>query len=583
MARADLQEIVLEDFSAGIWDDWQAGGSALSAPLGAAQMTGTFGCLSARGGGLIPGPRRVNRVLETLIDGTTTADYPTNDKRVHITAFRCASPVLDRSAAGITAVGTVQPFPDNLCFGFDWYWKSGGTPWKHRQMVRLYKMFLASAANPSQGSLTTYNLINNTSTGTIASAFKNGWCGIDLNRSRTAAPSQPGYPIIAAIVTDNKEVTTMARVAYPDDQAGTTDSTRAMAGLDQSGGFAAYSILGHQDRIVALDRSVNYVFGANAELPTDILIATAVNDIATNGVAISSFVSENPGLFGAWASVNASELFFVKQQRGGFVMRGDIAYPTVVRLPGLTPTYDAVNVPCVSSNGMVVYGSRDGVYGWGGGDVSTPLSPQLNGWFWKIPAGANGFDGVDNFLHSKGTFAAFQQYVAAPNNYLLDTTTGGWWRLTDPTASGERPYCHYDTSAAGYLIGVPAYFDATNQTIADYYDFDRGQSSYAWVSQPLRASMNRELEFREIDLMAQGTGQIIITLTGIGGTTASITFDIASESRPVLIQQPAGGIHAHDVVLSFTSIATDSSLPAPRVHRIVTRYNPRQTARATSS
>ncbi len=274
--------------------------------------------------------------------------------------------------------------------------------------------------------------------------------------------------------------------------------------------------------------------------------------------------------------MNASELFFVKQQRGGYVLRGDISYPTVVRLPGIAPTGDAINVPTVGFDGAVYYGGKDGLYAWTGGDTSKNVARQLSGWFWKVDGGANGFDGVDTYLHTKGSFSAFQNYIAAPNNFLYDTSTGGWWRLTNPAASGERPYAFYDTSAAGYLIAAPAYFDATTQTLADYYDFEQGQQAFTWKSQPLKVSMNRELDFREVDLVASGVGTVTITVTGITGATSSQAFTINS-TQPVTISKGIG-VHTHDATVTIASDSGSSSVPAPRVYRVALGYNSRQTA-----
>lgn len=570
-ARADLQQIVLDDFSPGIWDDWQAAGSALSAPTGAAQLTGTVGCVSSPGGALMAAPRRVNRLLQSIIDASGSGKYPSNDEKMRVTSFRALSPVWSRSGFAAAEVGRANPFPEQLFFGFENYYK-GVTNFVHKQRVRLYKMFLETAANPSIGSVGTYDIISQATTTEYTTRFQYGYTSIDLSRSNSASPATVGYSIAACIAMSNKDVLTRARLCYPDDQANTTDSTRAMAGLDQSGGFAGYAVFAHQDRVVLLDRSVNFGMGANGELPTDMIIACSINDISTTGVALENFVAENPGLMGAWCSINAGELFFVKQQRGGFVLRGDISYPTTVRLPSLPPTFDAINIPCVAADGSVIYGSRSGVYGWSGGDTAKNLSRQLNGWFWNTGE-------VTDFLHTKGQFAPFEGYVAAPNNFLYDTDTGSWWRLTDPAASGEAPYTFYDVSAAGYLIGVPAYVSATRTTLADYYDFQLGQNVYTWKSQPLKASINRVLQFREVDIKAQGAGTVVVTITGIGGTSDPITFTLTATARPEIQSLPIG-VQCHDAVISVTATGASGSDPAPRIYSIAVGYRPEMTARA---
>ena len=564
MARPGLQRVVIDDFSPGIYDDWLSSGGARSgAPLGAAQMTGTAGCLSARGGGLIPGPARVNRIQQGLIDAS--GSYPASEgDKMYVCAMRVLSPVYDRSASATTEAGKQNPFPDNLFFGFEWYYGTGPSSYRHKQRARLYKMSLQSAANPTLGSVGTYDAVTQQTAASFGTPFGYGWSSIDLSRELYAGPTTPGIAIAAISQVSNRDVLQNAHVTYPDSNAPTTDSTKSMTGLDGFGGYSAYAVFGHQDRVNCLHRSVNYNVGPNMEVPTDIMLGTEVNDVTTLGYGLENFVAENPGLMGAWCTINASEAFFVKQQRGGFVLRGDVSYPTVVRLPSLPPTFDACNIACVAPNGMVVYGSRTGVYGWGGGDTAVELSKQLDGYFWEVA-------GTENFRHVKGSFTAHDGYVAAPNNFLLDTESGGWWRL--PTTV---PYAFYDTSAAGYLIGAPAFVSDSQTVLADYYDFQQGQTSFTWKSQPLKVTQNRTVDFRECALTAQGTGTVTITVTGIDGNTSSASFTLDDDNRPVTITKGLG-VHTYDAVVSISS-DSGSSDPAPRIYRVDLGFNARETA-----
>ena len=569
-ARDDLEFITLEDFSPGIYDDWQGAGGASPAPLGAAQLTGTVGCVSSPAGGLMAAPKRVNRLLQSVIDARVDAtSYPSDDAKMRITSFRALSPVWDRTGKGVAEVGTPNPYPDNLFFGFEWYFK-GVTNYVHKQRVRLYKMFLQSAADPAEGAVTTYDIISNATTTEFTTPFNFGYTSIDLSRDNYSGPTTPGVAIAACMAMSNRDVLTRGYKSFPDSAtAAGADSVKTMTGLEQAGGFAGYALFGHQDRVVLLDRSVNYGHSTNGEVPTDMLCATAVNDILTTGVSLECFVAENPGLMGAWASINASEAFFVKQQRGGFVMRGDIAYPTVVRLPSLTPTFDCVNIPCVAPDGRVVYGSREGVFAWDGGETSKHISSQLNGFFWNTGE-------TSAFLHTKGSFAPFNGYVAAPNNFLWDSNTGGWWRLADPTTV---PYTFYDVSAAGYLIGVPAYVSASRKILADYYDFSLGQTTFTWRSQPLRATRGRVSRFREIDVLISGVGTVNVKITGINGASDNVTFSVNS-ATPVA-QSLNISVQAHDAYVDITSTATSSSDPAPRVWRVALGRDPQlMTARS---
>ena len=576
-SRSDLQFITLDDFSLGIVDDWLAAGGAASAPDGAAQLSDTWGCVSGTMGGLIPAPRRVSR----MTGNQPIADFsklPATSPRGHITSLRVVSPVMDRTSSGVAEVGTLRVHPDRVFVGFEWYANTGAN-YHHYGHVRAYSIFKEAAANPAAPA--TYDPIDKqATTGTFTGNYTFGYTSVDLSRSNNGASTDVGYPFAACTFMSNREVTSEKHVAYPSNATPTVDSVATMGGVESSGGFAAYAIMAHQDRLLVLTRSVNVGMGTDGELPTDIVGASAVNDYGTLGINVEAFVAENPGAFGSWCSVNANEAFFVKQQRGGFIVRGDVANPTIVRLPGIAPTYDAINIGTVAQNGMYIYGTRNGVYGWAGYDTSQQLSKQLNNWFWKVPdnidGSTDGTAGVSQYLHVKGQFASLENLVYISNNYLYDLDTKSWWKLTDPNGA-EPAYAFFEASASGNIIAAPASFASNTDPILDWYDNSQGQSSYSWKSQPLKKSRGRTLAFRELELVASGHGTVVVTLIGRDGATDPITFTV-DDDNPVTLEQPAYCLSG-DVVVKIVATATDSADPAPRVLRLGIGYMERETAR----
>lgn len=567
-ASDDLQKISVTDFTAGMFDDWFADGGAVRSNPGAARVSGTYGCCSSRSGTLIPAPKRVNRMKVTSNETLTS----TPDGTQRVMAFRCMSPVWDRASVGAFETGEVRDFPDLLAFAFEAFIDGGGGSYAHHSLLRVYKMYQEAAADPAIDTVTNFDVGAHTAAGPFTTRFVYGWSSIDLTKDSYGTPGIPGYPIVAMMFTSNKDVREFQVKSYPDTSNPTTDTTKDITGLSQSGGFAGYALFAHQDRLLLLDRSININLGLNGEVPTDIIIGTAVNDISTNGITIESFVAENPGLFGAWASVNASEAFFVKQQRGGFIARGDIDAPTIVRLPGLPPTGEAINIAVAARDGKVYYGSIHGVFAWSGGDTAELVSRQLNGWFWK--PGTH----VDDISHCKGSFSTVDRYLFAPNNFFFDIESGGWWRLTNPDATDFLPYAWYDVSASGDVIGAPNYISATQTTLADYYDIYEGQSEYQFTSQPLTAAKGRALSFRSLDIKCQGTGQITFTLIGKreDSNYRPNVFRVDSD-EPITIHQQVG-CDAYDPYYIIHSKADDELSPAPEIISFDLGYRPSATA-----
>src|SRR5712675_2086410 len=142
-SRKDLEFFVLDHFT-GIQDDFFAAGGASSPPEsdtpwkrdrvtpsvitmsadGACQLNGTWGCVGGHHGGLVPAPRRVNRIVESLTNIAGTADttkFPTGDANVHITSFKVLSPLWDRTGVGANETGRPRAYPDLLLYGYEWY------------------------------------------------------------------------------------------------------------------------------------------------------------------------------------------------------------------------------------------------------------------------------------------------------------------------------------------------------------------------------------------------------------------------------------------------------------------------------
>src|SRR4051812_5587964 len=278
----DFQFVTLDDFSPGIYDDYYAASGAQAAPPGAAQLTGTFGCIAALGGGLIPAPRRVNRILQDPF-----ASPSVNDPYTHITAFRALSPVYDRTGLTGTTAGIHRLFPEQLFVALEWYNAAGS----HKCTLRTYKPYFLTAANPASGTVTTYDIGSYTSAISQPLPTTYGYSSFDLTRSHPSDPTSPGTPTVACSHSSVRDLTIGAQVAYPQNSTPSVDSSQAMTGLAVSGGSACYALLAHQDRIMCFQTSVNYIFGTNGEVPFDGLIGTAPNDYATNGFTVSTFVN----------------------------------------------------------------------------------------------------------------------------------------------------------------------------------------------------------------------------------------------------------------------------------------------------
>lgn len=574
-----LEWIVLEDFTPGIYAEYQAASGAEPAPDGAAQLSGTVGCVGPPNGGLIAAPRVVNSYTESLFD--SSGAHPTNESRMAILGFRNVSPIrgatVSNPQAGteiISIDGVDDTYPDFLVVATQTFVDTaGGSSYAQVSRHVGYRF----NRTPIQSSV----ILAAQTSGSILLGSDIWYGTMSIALGRTAAPGQVQTAGVASMAVACAINSTRASLSATTAKLRSFPSFLFFSGNHADGtqyalgGGGVDHLLAHQDRLIGIigpktGRTLAYGMGALTKVARgDYIAATSPNDWGTIQFGVSApftvFVGENPSGLGCWASMNASELIAIRNTGGGFAARGDLANPTIVRLPGLPSVHNAHHEPIVTPDGLV-YGNPFGVWVWAGGDTAERISPQLDGWFWKAHAI------WDQIVGPKGSFGYMEPFVFAPNNFLYDRRTKSWWRFGNPT---KRTYAWYSPSANGNMLCGPAYIDATQTTLVDWFSVTRGCHTFTWVGHPLRKTLYRLLEFRRINLFAQGGGTVTITITGINGTTRTETFTIDSSAQPKLFTLPTQ-ITAQDAYVTITSTATATSGTAPRIDRVLLGHLPRQ-------
>ncbi len=595
--------LTVDNFSPGIFNDWYSSGGQ-PAPQGAAQLSGTFGCIASRQGSLIPAPRKVHTQTQALIDAAGSGKYPTGDSRIHILGMRNMSSVyLKKSNAGgpggqpAVPAGNQTDYPDMPFLAMQWYYDAGGGsgPFTRKSRVRGYKCF-----NDAGG---TYDMMTHSSAGTAAVGTKPwyGFLALEIGRANPAHSDTFGLPFVVA--ANAVDLGTPSAKVYPAYATAYQDSVSA-PWFDTTLGMSILFV--HQDRLFAIalgaPSSVNGMdnwFGSDGIVDMqEWLFYTDENNYTGGSTANNiTLVNENPYGYGSWCSVNASMLLLVKKRGGAVLVRGDINNPQVIRLPGIESTGLASNIGVLLNDGTYLYGSERGVFAWSGGDTAQHLSPQLDGHFWKAvtpvspTAGYSVVDQLNNPLFFEtlgnyspapiGSFAMCgQRLVFAPNNFCYDLHGKGWWRHTDPAAG--IIYGWHDSSvkdrvlAAPYIVGDSV---IGTEAIA-WFDPNLGQSAYQWTSQPLRLSTGRRTNPRDLSVVLRGHGVVTFQLVGINGAVSNtFTCTINSDARPVVLNSGMS-VDSYDVCMVITSTAYDTDHPAPEVLRFTIGHDEMQTARA---
>lgn len=591
-----LQYIVLDDFSPGIWDNWYAKGNAQSAPNGAATLNGTFSCCSGPNNALIPAPKPVQSMLQTAIDGPPSGAnaYMFADAQMHVLDFRVFSPI----SQTITGGQSQPPFPDQVWINWSWFLITNSptnTAMTEKSLARTYFTYLCNSSGVAQYPFGTFNPAApniydaqaHTNAMVVASPttaqFPHGIATFDHTRANVATPTNFGTPeTIMSHFFGN--AAGGVNNAFPDNATPTLNSVHN-TNLPTSDSF----IFCHQDRSIGLRTGFSAGYGVNGFGPSsEIMDFTNVNDYTNSTNAGLVLVSEHPTGYGSWVSMNASTLMLIKQRGGGVLVSGALEQPTVTYMPGIPSTLGATNRGALSPNGTYIYGTSRGVYEWSGGDSANLISPQFDGWFWRpVWNNGNGTNLTDKRLGLYGSFCYVTPYVFCPNNFIYDPRTGGWWLLrqgnvTGITLQNSITYAFWDVSANGLAVGCAAAVDTGSFDVAvDWYDTNQGQIGYQWQSHPLAESVNRELDFREINItvtcpVSQCLVNVQLSSTLQTGASIPLTFNNIGVPYTVSIPYET---RAHDVQLTITANSSNLTDPGPIIHRVELGYQEREMAR----
>ncbi len=329
---------------------------------------------------------------------------------------------------------------------------------------------------------------------------------------------------------------------------------------------------------VVLDR-VSYSPVYNAGLAVSLTTPTVTQGPSDYRSSIAGDENMNP--IGAMASIQASEMLVVKHGRGGVLMRGDMDNFEAVALPYIESTYGVVSHPANTPKGLI-YGSRNGVFLWAGGQTTEKLSNQIDGYFWE-------HDPSTVYTGNSGRFAYWHPWACVPNDYLLDTTTNGWWKLEDSGDTGRNRYSHYDVSSLnGKLYAFPYKNAPGSDPIVYSYDPDILRSTYSWRSLPIIETRRRLTTVEEVEISYTlafpwtVATTITVTLTGFneagdqiasrdivfsGGVAGTDYGSQVTVKQPVASPDTTQGTFVARYI-QIKVVATAASGPAPKIHKI---------------
>lgn len=273
---------------------------------------------------------------------------------------------------------------------------------------------------------------------------------------------------------------------------------------------------------------------------------------------------------GALGTVTTDQLLIVKSHGGGALVSGDLDNPTIRRLPYVESTFGVILKPVGTPLGLV-YGSKNGIFAWAGGEVSTKLSPQLDGHFFDHTQNSS-----EHYAGAAGRLGFWNQLLCVPNNWVYDMDTQSWWRLESPD---ERPYNVYVVNNNGELLAFPYKRAANQPTDPVWYSYNLTDldTEYTWQSHPLVETRERVTVFQEIRLIATGhsaaQATIDVTLegfdeTGTSTTSETVQFVLEASDEPQFLYRDVPTFQGQYVTVRIEAASNDAATPAPKVHSV---------------
>jgi hypothetical protein len=557
-----LQFSVIDDFRPGIWSTSARTNTAggIKAPLGSANPTYTFRCYALPSGALAPLPANTAVISVPAPDGGgggTDNPLVLNNSTYFVTLLR---------AVGLIVPTNAQGFPDELIFGVQYLFNNGGgQPIQPR--VRVMRLQLYSASFPYGPTADTVFSLNSSAQGPNQISGQTSF----VTRIHPTDYTQPGVPVVVfdSNIGVNPEPIILI---WPNPNTPGINGGSGYSSLN-SGGRA--QVLGHQGRVVGLMFTTYSHPGTLLTTNEQVSFTDPPNSFPANfGTQNEVFVPEYPHGYGAWGSMSIGELFLVKNNGGGVYVTGDIANPTITKLPGVQSTGGIASECSPTPAGLIYPTSSSGVYSWNGGSTANKISHQLDDNFWKAsPANL-----VPNFgITCK--VEAWNDWLLVSNSWLYDTVTQSWWRLDDPsntaagTNAGPGAFQWYSRSWQDNLMYCSTYTYKNSNFSTPIFVYNRNTpaSDFQYQCHPIPVTQVRMVDVRKIFLVAQGSGTVTISLIDERGNVKPYQPITVSQSTPQRFEFTVG-VQGYNLALRLKSTGVGSG-PAPLIHTIGIGYH----------
>lgn len=275
------------------------------------------------------------------------------------------------------------------------------------------------------------------------------------------------------------------------------------------------------------------------------------SDAGTVTFGASNFLPVEPNQdlpgFVAMHALPPSDLVILKEGAPMVSVQGDIADPTVVQMiEGVAPGGQGAQDFGRAPTGLTFVATDGYVYEGFGSSVRN-LSQQLGGFAGQTDLSG---PGDTNFIN---------EYLFAPNGYVLHIPTQSWFKQT--RIAGAIHNVERSTRTIWGPVGTGVSFAL--RSLSPFPGQTR-MNTYSWKSAPLRSPDGREIEIREVEVVAKSYDASATIAVTVGGTTVTKTLGVAGRQDVSFL------FVARDEVLDIrvVSSAASSAVEAPSLEAV---------------
>lgn len=456
-----LQFFRITDFSPGIFDNsviafgnpGVRNPGVLPAPLGAADINNTIGCIALANGGLGP--------LPALFGAPGVNGLSLSDIGISVPG-----------AADITAfINSEQNQADELVIGVT------PAPSAGAQTTHFYSYLVGGAS------------LNSIQSQSYTFTSQKNFCCFPFSTTILQAGTPQPVVCLPLAAPDGPNSNLMV---YPAPSAPTVFGVSTISTAASADGTS----FGHQGRIVVQSLLSGYGWPVGKTYsPNEQFNYTDPPQTQTWPVQAEIFGPENPFGYGALTSVSAGELFCVKVRGGAIIIQGDLNNPTVTNLPGVKSTGVIFGRSDSDQNGSYYCADGQGAWLWNGGNASQKISSQLDDNFYKV---SNPISNTHYYAYYCQRWSGLMLFS---NNWIFNAQTGGWWRLENPAT--QSYYYYAPGFGAVWMFAAKQAVTSGSEKFLFEYNLQVPRATWTWQSLPIKLpSDDRTATVREITIRA---------------------------------------------------------------------------------